>query len=571
MKPILAAAALALLSASPAGAEPPRVVNPGTPAPDCVFHVNYDRNADLPGYRSGPLCLPFMPTNQLIPEGKGPEFYIEHFSDAALRRRWPACLADPACHAAALADAKPFIAYEPRLTGRVDPGAAVDPEGDLDLRSIRRPGYFAAPAYNEPIARAENRTHTVEFTVPRDSYERLHLQKQGTIKLRGWYLEGAGVGGGPRRRALVILNNGGGSELTAIDDPRSSPVRTDAAGRSVLNPQPDGLSEQFGMRHWRGFAGVLNDAGFDVLVTDRRGNGISGGVAGFNTAEQARDMFRELDQMETGDGLRLLTPSGAMLAGHDAAGRLMAGLRATEIPVVLAGYSRGSYAVAWAMHKNFVEDCDRDVPDGACGPALGRPNIKGAILYGPNSAGLGYRVAGHDMVEAALRLEYNTTYYLDSDDVREHRQVAGADDRQGHLGLRRGPGRLAGSLPAGARAERDLRVPRTSPPRDAEPREHAPGRRAHGGLRGGGGAGPSVRAGRPCARGPAGPRGIQPGPLGTDDSPDYRQRQLNRRGVRAARAKGRCEGRTGGSPTHPAPPTADRAPGRSWSCRGCRG
>lgn len=53
--------------------------------------------------------------------------------------------------------------------------------------------------------------------------------------------------------------------------------------------------------------------------------------------------------METGEGLRMLTPSGAVLSGKDAAGRLMAGLRAREILVVLAGYSRGSYAVAWAM------------------------------------------------------------------------------------------------------------------------------------------------------------------------------------------------------------------------------
>ena len=417
MKRHLAAAVLWVGAVASAGAETPRAVNPGAPAPECAARVNYDRNADLPGYLSGPLCLPFMPTNQLIPQDAGPDFYVTQFSDAAIRRRWTACRQDPACHAAALAGAKPFIAYEPRLTGRVDPAGRIDPEGDVDLKAIRRPGYFAAPLYDEPVARAEARAYTVEFTAPRDNYERLHLRKQGTIKLRGWYLEGAGVadGAGPGRRALVILNNGGGGELTAIDDPRSVSVQADATGRYSLNRQPDALSEQFGMRHWRGFAWALNEAGFDVLAMDRRGNGISGGVAGFNTAEQARDMFRALDQVETGEGLRLLAPSSEVLAGPGAAGRLMAGLKATEIPVMLAGYSRGSYAVAWAMHKNFVEDCDRDVPDGGCRPALQRPNVKGAILYGPNSAGLGYRVAGHDMIEAALRLEYDTTYYVDSD------------------------------------------------------------------------------------------------------------------------------------------------------------
>jgi len=318
----MAALLTASLAAAPAWAEPPRVVNLGTPAPDCTFHVNYDRNADLPGYRSGAGCVPFMPLNQLIPEGQGPEFYVTRFSDAAIRRCWPVCKADPACRDAALAGAKPFTAYEPRLTGRVDPGTPVAPEGEVDLRALRRPAYFAAPAYNEPVAGAEARTWTVEFTVPRDSYERLHLHKEGTIKLRGWYLEGAGVADAAApapRRALVILNNGGGNELTAIDDPRSVAVQADAAGRYALSKQPDALSEQFGMRHWRGFAWALNEAGFDVLVTDRRSNGISGGMAGFNTAEQARDMFRELDQMESGDGLRLLAPTGELLAGKEAA------------------------------------------------------------------------------------------------------------------------------------------------------------------------------------------------------------------------------------------------------------
>ncbi len=417
-KSALAASALSLLFNVAAAADaPPRVVNPGTPAPDCTLHVNYDRNADLPGYRSGSACIPFTPTNQLIPDGREPDFYVTEFSDAAIRKRWESCRQDPACHDAALSGAKPFIAYEPRATGTVDPFGRIDPEGDVDLHSIRRPRYFGAAPYAEPIARAEPRTDTVEFTVPRDSYELRHLGKTGTIKLRGWYVEGAGIqeGEGPKRRALVIMNNGGGGELAAIDDPRSLGVERTASGRYALLKQPGALSEQYGIRYWRGFAAALNEAGFDVLLTDRRGNGISGGVAGFNTAEQANDMFRELDQMESGHGLRMLTPSGEVLTGDAASGKLMAGMKAAEIPVILAGYSRGSYATAWAMQKNFVQDCDRDIPDGACRPALGRANIKGAILYGPNSAGLGYRLAGHDMVEAALRTEYNTTYYPDSD------------------------------------------------------------------------------------------------------------------------------------------------------------
>ena len=51
-----------------------------------------------------------------------------------------------------------------------------------------------------------------------------------------------------------------------------------------------------GMRHCRGFPGIFNEAKFDVLIIDRRGNGISGGLAGFNIAEQANDMVCELKQ-----------------------------------------------------------------------------------------------------------------------------------------------------------------------------------------------------------------------------------------------------------------------------------
>ncbi len=401
-------------------AQPAPAVHPDTPAPECERRVGFDRNAVMPGYLSEEagqrVCIPFMPTAQFAPAGYRGEFHADEFTDARIRARWVACRADATCAAAARAGAVTFTSEERRRTGTVDPHGLIDPHGTVDLRAIRRPGYFARAPFAEPIASAEPRTFTVEFTAPRDSYERLHLNRHDPIRLRGWYMEGEGLAvGAGRRRALVVMVNGGGNEMTGIDDPGANGVMRNAAGTWVPDPSAATRSEQPGMRHWRGFAAALVAAGFDVLLTDRRGNGISGGVSGFNTAEQARDIFRQLHQLDTGEGLRMLTPGGEVLEGRAAGGRLLAGMGASGIPVVLMGYSRGSYTAAWAMHQNFVEDCDRDHPGTACGTARGQPNIRGAILYGPNSGGLGWRLAGHDMVEAALRVERHTTYYPDGE------------------------------------------------------------------------------------------------------------------------------------------------------------
>lgn len=397
------------------------IVNPGTPVPDCRQRVNVDRNGELPGYRvtweSGDVCLPFTPTNQLLPRGVSPDdFYIGEFSDDRIRQKWQVCKADPGCQEKTLTAARGFVKYEPRLTGTVDGGSFMDVDGSVDLAKIRRPSYFGKPEYREAIAESDPSTYVVEFTVPHDSYETRMLKLEGDMKLRGWYLKGAGVadGSGKLQRALVIMNNGGGGELTAIDDPRTPPFTVDEATGAYAPAKNDELSEQPGMRHWRGFLRAFNAAGFDVLITDRRGNGISGGRNGFNTAEQANDMFREIDQLDSGKGLRLLGPDGTTREGDAAAKFLLDGQSARSVPIVVGGYSRGSYATQWFMHKNVVEDCNYDVTEKPCKPARGLDNVKGAILYGPSSAGLGYRLAGHDLVEGALRTDFNTTYYPDS-------------------------------------------------------------------------------------------------------------------------------------------------------------
>ncbi len=102
-----------------------------------------------------------------------------------------------------------------------------------------------------------------------------------------------------------------------------------------------------------------------MLTLDKRGHGISGGASDSNTNEQGEDLFRMLDALETGVGARILTPDGVLLEGKSAAGKLLGGRGAKEIPVVMGGPSQGCMVACWAMHKNVVGSCDFDRPDPA--------------------------------------------------------------------------------------------------------------------------------------------------------------------------------------------------------------
>ena len=216
------AALLALaLGQGTAMAQPRMAVHPGTPPPDCERQVGFDRNAVMPGYQAmengETVCIPFMPTAQFTPDGFRGEFHADEFTDARIRARWVACRAEETCAAAARRGAVTFTSAERRRTGSVDSNGLVDPQGEVDLRAIRRPAFFGLAPFQEAIAAAESRAFTVEFTVPRDSYERLHLNRHDPIRLRGWYLEGEGIAAGAgRRRALVVMATGAGKTRTVI-------------------------------------------------------------------------------------------------------------------------------------------------------------------------------------------------------------------------------------------------------------------------------------------------------------------------------------------------------------------
>jgi hypothetical protein len=428
---IIFAASVSVLAAC-AGRDTRPVAAARMEPPDCKAWAGYDRDVELPGYMVNATCIPLMVTASRTPaDYGGGDYHITEFTDAKLKSRWAACKADPACNERLQPQLKrwlpPNTARSPRSTGAVDAFGKIDPESpNVDLKSIRRPAYFAKTPYNESIAEAEPRAYTVEFTVPRDTYEQLKLNMRDTIRLRGWYLDGAGVddGSGRKVRALIVMSNGGGGQLTAIDNPSDRPYRLDPATRKTSgNRFPNATTEQIGQRSWRRYLHEMNRAGFDVLSYDRRGEGISGGTSDVNTLEQGEDIFRALEQLETGQGLRMLTPLGEVLEGSAAAGKLLAGQGAKRIPVVLAGYSRGSMASGWAMHANFVGYCSFDRPEVACRPPRNWPNIKGVILIAPFSSGAGYLPEGADLRDrniflGAMAADHHMVFYPNSSQIQ---------------------------------------------------------------------------------------------------------------------------------------------------------
>ena len=391
---------------------PARAMRADPPPTECKAWVGADRDAELPGYLVGTTCVPLLVTANRPPSGyAGNDYYVDEFTDAKLKARWAACKQDAACFRRIDAHMQRWLppnkARATRATGVVDPSGNIDPEGSVDLREIRRTGFFAKAPYREAIAAADSRTWVVEFTVPRDTFERLDLNMDDAIRLRGWYVEGTGVddGRGNKVRALVVMAPGGGNQLTAIEHPDEQPYRIDPATRKTIPIRfPNATTEVIGMRSWRETLYTLNQAGFDVLAYDRRGEGISGGFSDTNTLEQGEDVFRVLEHLESGRGLRVLTPAGQVIEGSAAGGKLLAGMKATEMPIILGGNSRGSMSTAWAMTKNFSGSCAYDLPTVVCAPPKGWTNIKGAILLASFASGAGYLPAGPDLADRNLFL-----------------------------------------------------------------------------------------------------------------------------------------------------------------------
>jgi len=386
------------------------------PPPDCHAHVAYDRDLTLPGYllptAAGPkTCIPFTTVSAHPPAGYRGDYYVDEFTDAKLREQWAACKVDQACHDRVY---KQVIARHPPnkeynlkdAHGRFLLGKLDEKGADTDLTTIRRPAYFSRSPYNEVIAAADPQTYMVEFTAPAEAYERLHQNMTADIKLRGWYIQGAGVddGRGGKKRALIIASGGGGDRVTAIDDPSDKSYVIDPkTGNTIPDDDwPNATTGVKGEAYWRQVFFNLHQAGFDVLALDRRGVGISGGFSDTNTLQQGHDLLKIVSDLRTGEGMRTLTPMGEVLVGHAAAAAVRSAAHAGAsagvqpapsipgLPVFFLGSSRGTMSSGWAMTINFDKDCSYDLPTITCKPPARDPNIKGAILIADFSSGVGY-------------------------------------------------------------------------------------------------------------------------------------------------------------------------------------
>ena len=378
------------------------------PATDCQAHVAYDRDLTLPGYllptSAGPrTCIPFTTVAAQPTAADRGDFYVDEFTDAKLRERWAACKIDKECHDRVYKQVmarhppnKEYNLKDPH--GRFLLGKLEEKGGDTDLTAIRRPGYFSRPPYNEAIAAVDAQTYMVEFTAPAEAYERLHQNMTADIKIRGWYVQGAGIddGKGGRKRALIISSGGGGDRVTAIDDPVDKAYVIDPkTGETIPDDDwPNATTGVKGEAAWRQVWFHLHQAGFDVLALDRRGVGISGGYSDTNTLQQGHDLLKIVADLRSGEGMRALTPAGEVATGHAAAAAVRGNATAEGLPVFFMGSSRGTMSGGWAMTINFDKDCSYDLPEIKCEPARHDPNIKGAILVADFSSGTGYLPGG---------------------------------------------------------------------------------------------------------------------------------------------------------------------------------
>lgn len=398
----------------------------------CERKVGAFINTTLPGFsRIGGECIPYTP----LPEtggDQGDHYFLDEFTDEKLIEVFEACKKNNGCLKnieQTMSDYASYMQVQHRDTGKLSDNYHLDPLNEVDLTEIRTPQFFGQSPYFEPISTAERNTSIVEFTAPRTQFESRFLNLLDPIKLRGWYLQGRGVATRRgRQHPLVIMVSGFNIEITAIHHPDDAQYHYNSEQDQyhyINYPNFDGAkTEVWGLRQWRQYAYEFYRNGFDVLLVDKRGYGISGGNASLDTHEMSEDIFRFIDQLSSGEGLKILTPERHLLSEQQATGYLTHGQDAQSLPVFLLGASQGTIVTSFAMHKKVDRFCNYQLPHDSeledslrCSSPEDYPyNIKGNILLADVAGGVGYyRQAGVPLLEAAARELLNTRFVLSAD------------------------------------------------------------------------------------------------------------------------------------------------------------
>jgi pimeloyl-ACP methyl ester carboxylesterase len=386
--------------------------------PDSSAYVGYGWNCYLPAFKGADgVSIPFKPTSIQPPISYQGDFYVNEFTDAKIKQAWQELKTKDPAAVKKILDGMSGMTPNPerRFIGALDFKGVVNGNDDLKLTDIRRPAFFGQAPYCEDIGKVEQDTYTVEFIVPRGPYEKLQLKLTDPIKLRGWFIKGKGIpdAKGKQTHALIIYMDGNNRQLFGSQHPEAPANVYNVKTKQYVGipyPNKNFQSEGWGIRQTRQYLYAFNQAGFDVLAMDNRGHGYSGGINSRDNTENAEDVFRKLDQMESGAGLTVLTPTGQLLQEKQTAGLLLRGMPARQVPVILGGLSLGTQIMCYAMQKNFVGWTAYNEPDQKFTPAK-KYNIKGAILLGDFAGGIGY-VSDPDLQaiyqEAAYRVEKYT-------------------------------------------------------------------------------------------------------------------------------------------------------------------
>ncbi len=108
--------------------------------------------------------------------------------------------------------------------------------------------------------------------------------------------------------------------------------------------------------------------------------------------------------MENGRGLRLLAPDGRVLEGRAAGGKLMAGRRRAQIPLLLPGLFARIHGDRLGHDQELCRRLQLRPADGDCTSPKGYTNIRGAMLYASFVSGAGYLPEARDLADRNLFL-----------------------------------------------------------------------------------------------------------------------------------------------------------------------